>query len=110
MPVFEYFAEHPEYSAVFNDAMTLLSAPVAGAAIEAYDFSQYGLIVDVGGGHGEVLMSILKACPDVRGVLAEVGHVVKGAKSSVASLAYQVVAEVRARIRSEIYLYDLRGR
>ncbi len=84
MPVFEYFAQHPEYSEVFNDAMTALSAPVAGAAIEAYDFSQYRVIVDVAGGHGEVLMSILKACPGVRGVLAEVGHVVEGARPRIA--------------------------
>jgi hypothetical protein len=85
MPVFEYFAQNPEYSEVFNDAMTALSAPVAGAAIEAYDFSQYRLIVDVAGGHGEVLTSILRACPGVRGVLAEVGHVVEGARPRIAS-------------------------
>jgi hypothetical protein len=85
MPVFEYFAQNPEYSEVFNDAMTALSAPVAGAAIEAYDFSRYDLIVDVAGGHGEVLMSILKACPGVRGMLAEVPHVVEGARPRIAN-------------------------
>ena len=85
MPVFEYLAQHPDYSEVFNDAMTALSAPVAGAAIEAYDFSQYRLIVDVAGGHGEVLTSILEACPGARGVLAEVGHVVEGARRRIAS-------------------------
>ena len=85
MPVFEYLAQNPDYSEVFNDAMTALSAPVAGAAIEAYDFSQYPLIVDVAGGHGEVLTSILEACPGTRGVLAEVGHVVEGARRRIAS-------------------------
>jgi hypothetical protein len=85
MPVFEYLSMHPEYSRVFNDAMTSMSAPVAGAAIEAYDFSRFPLIVDVAGGHGEVLMSVLKACPGVRGILAEVGHVVEGAKPRIAS-------------------------
>ncbi len=85
MPAFEYFGQNPEYSRVFNDAMTALSTPVAGAAIEAYDFSQYGLIVDVAGGHGEVLISILGACPDVRGILAEVAHVVEGARPRISS-------------------------
>ena len=84
MPVFEYFAKHPEYSQVFNDAMTSMSAPAAGAAIEAYDFSTIGMLVDVAGGHGEVLMSILKACPKVRGILADLGHVVDGAKPRIA--------------------------
>src|SRR5262249_30932563 len=83
MPVFEYLAKNPEYSAVFNDAMTALSAPVVGAAIEAYDFSTIGTLVDVAGGHGEVLISILKACPNMRGILADVGHVIEGAKPRI---------------------------
>jgi hypothetical protein len=84
MPLFEYFAKHPDYSAIFNDAMTAFSAPVAAAAIEAYDFSRFGLIVDVAGGHGEVLMSILRASPKSRGILAEVDHVVEGATPRIA--------------------------
>jgi hypothetical protein len=85
MPIFEYLATHPDYSQVFNQAMTALSAPVVGAAIEAYDFSSIGTLVDVAGGHGEVLMSILKACPNVRGILADVGHVIEGAKPRIAA-------------------------
>ena len=85
MPVFEYFAKDPEYSKVFNDAMTAMSAPVAAAAIEAYDFSAAGTLVDVAGGHGEVLMSILKANPKVKGILADIGHVVDGAKPRIAA-------------------------
>lgn len=83
MPVFEYLAKNPEYSKVFNDAMTALSAPVIGAALEAYDFSQIGVLVDVAGGHGEVLMSILKKYANVRGVLTDVGHVIDGAKPRI---------------------------
>ena len=85
MPVFEYLSKNPEYSKVFNDAMTAMSAPVAGAAVEAYDFSTIGTLVDVAGGHGEVLMSILKANPKVKGILADIGHVVEGAKPRIAS-------------------------
>src|SRR5438552_7737793 len=85
MPIFEYFEKNPEYSRVFNDAMTSMSAPTANAAIEAYDFSGIGTLVDVAGGHGEVLMLILKACPNVRGILADLGHVVDGAKPRITS-------------------------
>ena len=85
MPLFEYFAQNPDYSAIFNDAMTALSAPVAGAAVEAYDFGRFGTIVDVAGGHGEVLMTILKAFPNTKGVLAEVGHVAEGARPRIAA-------------------------
>ena len=85
MPVFQYLEKNPDYSRVFNDAMTALSAPVAGAAIEAYDFGGIGTLVDVAGGHGEVLMSVLKAHPKMRGVLADVGHVIDGAKPRIAA-------------------------
>jgi O-methyltransferase/methyltransferase family protein len=85
MPVFQYLAKNPEYSKVFNDAMTALSAPVIGAALEAYDFSEIGLLVDVAGGHGEVLMSVLKKYPNMRGVLTDVGHVIDGAAPRIAA-------------------------
>ena len=84
MPIFEYLAKNPEYSQVFNDAMTALSAPVIGAALEVYDFGTIGLLVDVAGGHGEVLMSVLKEHPTVRGVLTDVAHVIEGAKPRIA--------------------------
>ena len=85
MPMFEYLAGDQAYSKVFNDAMTALSAPVAGAALEVYDFSGIGTLVDVAGGHGEILMSILKAHPQMRGIVCDLGHVVDGAKSRIAS-------------------------
>jgi hypothetical protein len=78
-PLFDYLTANPDYSAIFNDAMTTLSVPAIAAALEAYDFSRYGTIVDVAGGHGEVLLSILKANPKAKGILAEVDHVVQGA-------------------------------
>jgi hypothetical protein len=85
MPLFEYLAKNPDYSQVFNDAMTTFSAPVISAALEAYDFSPFDVIVDVAGGHGEVLLSILRKYPGARGVLADVAHVVEGARPRIAS-------------------------
>lgn len=85
-PLFDYLAHDPAYSAIFNDAMTAISVPVAAAAIAAYDFSGFGVIVDVGGGHGEVLTSILKSCPRSRGVLAEISHVAEGARPRIAAM------------------------
>jgi hypothetical protein len=84
-PVFEYFAEDAELSAIFNDAMTAFSSQVAPAALKAYDFAGIDVLVDVAGGHGEVLMSILKAHPAMRGVLFDVDHVIAGAKPRIAA-------------------------
>jgi len=84
MPVFQYFGSNKEYSEIFNRAMTNLSAAVVPAALEAYDFSTIGTLVDVAGGHGELLMSILRAHPKMRGILMDLDHVVEGAKPRLA--------------------------
>jgi hypothetical protein len=89
-PVFEYFAQHPEYSETFNAAMSALSAPVAAAAIEAYDFGRFGLLVDVGGGHGALLLSILRAHPRSR------GHVAEGARARISDAGLAARCEALA--------------
>jgi hypothetical protein len=79
-PVFKWFAEHPEYSSTFNNAMTNMSAAIVPAVLEAYDFGDIGLLVDVAGGHGQVLRSILQKYPAMRGILMDLDHVLAGAK------------------------------
>ncbi|HMF58545.1 MAG TPA: methyltransferase [Pyrinomonadaceae bacterium] len=80
MPVWQYYAEHPENGAIFNQAMTDLTIAVEAAVMEAYDFSPFEKIVDVGGGHGSFLASILKANTRAQGVLFDAPQVVDGAK------------------------------
>src|SRR5438105_959853 len=63
--------ENAEEAAVFNNAMTSISEMCIPAFLEAYPFASFGRIVDVGGGHGAVLRSILKEHPGMRGTLAE---------------------------------------
>lgn len=82
MHPFDYFAEHPEEAALFNSAMTAFTAAVGPAVLEAFDFSPYRTIVDVGGGHGRLLASILEASPKARGVLYDSPRVVDGAEVS----------------------------
>ena len=78
MPVFEHFQRDKELSEVFNNAMTAFSAFVVPAALEAYDFSDISLLVDVAGGHGQVLTSVLQKYPQMRGVLFDLEHVIAG--------------------------------
>jgi hypothetical protein len=79
--VWEYRAEDPEEAAVFDAAMTGLSRRVNAAVAEAHDFGRYGVIVDVGGGRGALLSSILARHPGVRGVLFDQSAVVAGAEA-----------------------------
>src|SRR4051794_12331968 len=67
--VWQYRAARPEEQAVFDRAMTSLSAPVTDAVARAYDFARFGTVVDVGGGRGHLLAAILARHPGVRGVL-----------------------------------------
>jgi hypothetical protein len=77
---FDYLAHSPEADAIFNDAMTGWTTQVAEAVVAAYDFAGVDTVVDVGGGYGLLLATILRAHPAVRGVLFDQPHVVKGAE------------------------------
>ncbi len=72
--------ERPEEVALFNEFMTEVATRRAVAVLGGYDFAGIGILVDVGGGHGRLLTSILKAYPTMRGILFDVPHVVEGAK------------------------------
>jgi hypothetical protein len=83
---FEFFEKNPDVSAIFNDAMTGISAIVVPAVLEAYDFSGIRVLVDVAGGHGGILTAVLQAHPSMRGVLFDLEHVIAGARERIASL------------------------
>ncbi len=78
-PCFDYLAKHPEESAVFNEGMTGFSGPTATAVVEAYDFSGFETLVDVGGGHGLLMLKILANTPKLKGIVFDSPHVVEGA-------------------------------
>ncbi len=83
--VFPYFEANPEASRIFNQAMTSLSNLAIQAVVDGYDFSSIETLVDVAGGHGRLLTSILSANPPLRGVLFDLPHVIEGAKESLKS-------------------------
>ena len=78
--VFDWRAEHPEESAIFDEAMKSLTATSNDAILATYDFGRFGTVVDVGGGTGTLLASVLEAHPGTRGILFDQAHVVTGAE------------------------------
>ncbi len=96
MDAFKYMAQHPEEAAIFNEAMTAASTQTAIGVPTSYDFSSFGTIADVGGGHGVLLTAILKANPALRGVLFELPHVAEGAKKQIAAAGLAGRCEVIA--------------
>ena len=82
--LFEYLAQHPGDAALFNEVMTELTVEVGPAVAAAYDFSEIGTLVDVGGGRGHALVPILRANPTLQAVLFDVPHVVESARPLLA--------------------------
>jgi hypothetical protein len=78
MPLFEFLSKNPEWAVSFNNAMTAFSASVMPAVLKAYDFTGINVLVDVAGGHGQVLTSLLREYPAMKGVLFDVEHVIAG--------------------------------
>jgi hypothetical protein len=108
---FEYYAENPEDSARMNDAMTAGSLAIASAVVAKYDFPTTGTIADIGGGHGTLISSVLKANPGLRGILFDFEDVASGAidvlkKTGVADRCDVVPGDMFATVPTggDIYL------
>jgi len=79
-PIFQFFEQHAEEAQIFDQAMSDLSTIDSPAVADAYSFGEIHSIVDVGGGHGLLLATILARNPHLKGTLYDMPHVVAGAK------------------------------
>lgn len=77
----ERWEEDPEAVDLFNRWMTEMSMRRAAGLLARYDFAGIRTLVDVGGGHGRLLASILKAYPTMGGILFDLPHVIEGAET-----------------------------
>ena len=80
-PIFEYLKQNPAEGQIFNDAMTQISMIDSPAVADAYNFDGIRSIVDVAGGHGLLLATILKRNTNMKGTLYEMPHVLEGARN-----------------------------
>jgi hypothetical protein len=65
---FDYMAENSDANSTFNKAMAQ-SLRRQGNPVESYDYSGKRLVVDVGGGRGDLITSVLVANPTMEGIL-----------------------------------------
>jgi ubiquinone/menaquinone biosynthesis C-methylase UbiE len=85
MPVFEYLTANPEEGKIFDRMMTDIHGGETQPMIDDYDFSSFKTIVDVGGGNGEVITSILKRHEEVKGILFDLPEVINRARQNITS-------------------------
>jgi len=85
MNIWEYFAKNPQDGALFNDSMSGLTAATNDAITSVYDFSGFGKVVDVGGGHGGLVTGILKKNPNLKAVVFDAPEVISGTQEKIAA-------------------------
>jgi O-methyltransferase domain/Dimerisation domain len=82
-PCFDFLSENPEQAALFDKAMVSVHGRETAAMIDAYDFSAFRSVTDVGGGNGSTLCGILSRHPALRGTLYDLPGVIERAAKSV---------------------------
>src|SRR5947209_5262598 len=69
--LFNFLATNPGDGARFDEAMVGMHGALGQALVVAYDFTKFPTIVDLGGGTGGLLETILRASETQRGILFE---------------------------------------
>ena len=82
-PLFDWLASHPEEASLFGETMVGFHGAEPPAVAAAYDFSGVTTLVDIGGGTGNLLTTILERHPGSRGILFDLPHVVRDASALV---------------------------
>ncbi|MDW3684454.1 methyltransferase [Cupriavidus sp. CV2] len=81
---FSYLDDDALAAALFHRAMVDLTRGVSADLMRAFAFGATERIVDVGGGHGELIATVLAAHPAMHGTLYDLAHAVAAAGSRLA--------------------------
>ena len=85
-PLFDFLAEHPMEAGIFDEAMTSLTSSLGSEVVAGYDFSAFKRVVDVGGGRGNLLFTILQANAHLSGVVFDLARVIANSRKEVDNL------------------------
>jgi hypothetical protein len=77
---YDYLGGEPEKAERFNAALTAVSRAWISEVLQAIDFEGIRTVMDVAGGHGLFLAELLKAHPQVQGILVDQASVLARAK------------------------------
>jgi hypothetical protein len=82
-PLFEFLSEHPEQAAIFDKAMVNVHGRETSAILDAYDFSAFSSVADIGGGNGSNLTGLLQRHPKLHGTLFDLPGVIGRAGKNI---------------------------
>lgn len=78
--LFDYLQRNANAADAFHRGMANVSSMLAYAVLMAYDFVGVSSIIDIGGGHGELLEKILQFHPNVTGTVLDTASTIEAAK------------------------------
>ncbi|MFI7616974.1 methyltransferase [Nonomuraea terrae] len=81
--LYDHLAANPAVSALFDDYMTARALPFTEGLTERYAFPATATMVDVAGGKGHILATVLRANPGMRGILFDLEHVTGHARRAL---------------------------
>ena len=92
----DYLGRNPEDASLFSETMIGFHGAEPPAVAAAYDFSDVGTLVDVGGASGHLLTTILQRHPKTRGILFDLPHVVRDAPALIGALGLTDRVEIQS--------------
>jgi len=88
-PVFRYFKENPMRGALFQEAMKEKSMAVIKSTLEAFDFSKFTSVYDLGGGHGQLMQAVVHKHPHLNGAILDLPEVISTVRARTPQLEQQ---------------------
>jgi len=92
--LFSYLSRDPEASSLFDGIMHVMTTREAAAIAARYDFSGTRRLLDIGGGHGALAAAILRANPQMTGMIFDRPSVVELARERLGGLGIADRCEV----------------
>jgi hypothetical protein len=96
MDIWSFRSAHPDYSALFDDAMQSLTLAINQAVATKYRFAGLDWVIDVGGGNGALILSVLERYPTMHGTVFELPHVAERAREHIGTAGLASRCEVVA--------------
>jgi SAM-dependent methyltransferase len=95
-PFYEYLQRHAELGELFDRTMADAIRYRVEGALDAYDFSGFRKVVDVGGGNGAFILEILKRWARLEGVVFDLPSVAERTRRTIAAMPESVRCSVHA--------------
>lgn len=79
--LFAYMDSHPDFDALFSEAMDTVEALIGDSFATDFDWAQFDRVIDVGGSRGGKAVSILKRHPQLNAMVVDRAQVIEGAEA-----------------------------